>query len=235
MKLNNYINRDKKAQLAVLIDPDKFNPALVKLCDRSKVSFFLVGGSKLKKNNLNAVVLNIKKRSSKPVFIFPGDETQLSKNADGLLMLSLISGRNAEYLIGKHVRTASLIKKMKLETLPTGYILIDGKNRSSTQKVSQTNGINGNKITEIVDTALAGEMLGLRAIYLEAGSGAKKEVNQKIIKAVKRCCSIPLIVGGGINTYIKAKNAVISGANVVVVGNALEKNIYLLTEIEKAF
>lgn len=232
MKLNSYINNSGKARLAVLIDPDKFNPELVVLCNTTKVSFFLVGGSRLKKRNIDNVIRNIKKLSRKPVFIFPGDETQLSKNADGMLLLSLISGRNPEYLIGKHVRAIPKIRKWKIDTLSTGYILTQGKTLSSTQKISNTRGIKGK---EIIDTAMAGELLGMKAIYLEAGSGATREVSSKIIKSVKKACRLPLIVGGGINSYQKAKKAVISGANVVVVGNALEKNIYLLTEIQKAF
>lgn len=235
MKLNSLIKISKKPQLVVLVDPDKFNPLLIDICEKTKVSFFLVGGSKLKKNNLAKTIIEIKKRSKKPVYIFPGDETQIAKQADGLLLLSLISGRNAEYLIGKHVKSASLIKKNKLQTLGTGYILIDGQRKSSTQKITKTKGIDPKKINEIVNTALAGEQLGLQAIYLEAGSGAKTEVNSKIIKAVRANINVPLFVGGGIDSYLKSKKAIEAGANFVVIGNSLEKNINLMFEIEKAF
>ena len=235
MNLIKLIKISKKPQLVVLVDPDKFNPLLIEKADKSAVSFFLVGGSKLKKNNLSKTILEIKKRSKKPVYIFPGDETQIAKQADGLLLLSLISGRNAEYLIGKHVKTASLIKKNKIKTLATGYILIDGQRKSSTQKITKTKGLNPKNIKAIVDTALAGEQLGLQAIYLEAGSGAKTEVNSKIIKAVKANINVPLFVGGGINSYLKSKKAIEAGANFIVIGNSLEKNINLLFEIEKAF
>lgn len=233
MKLDKLITQTKNAKLVVLIDPDKFNPDLIKLCDKSKVAFFLVGGSELKKKNLSQVISSVKKISKKSVILFPGNETQISKNADGMLLLSLISGRNPDYLIGKHVKAAKTILRSKIETWSTGYILINGSKISTTQRVTKTQALKN--LDEIVNTSIAGELLGLKAIYLEAGSGAKEEVNTKIIKAVKKQISLPLFVGGGINSYLKAKKAVEAGANFVVVGNALEKNIYLLTEIEKAF
>ena len=219
----------------VLVDPDKFNPALIDLANKSNVAFFLAGGSELKKNNLSSIVSQIKKRSKKPVIIFPGNEKQICKNADGLLLLSLISGRNPEFLIGKHVKAAATIKKYKIKTIPVGYILINGSKTSTTQKVTHTKAISATDIKLISDTAIAGELLGLKAIYLEAGSGAKTQVNTRIIKAVKSVISIPLFVGGGIDSLVKAKQAVNAGADFVVVGNALEKNLYLLSEIEKAF
>ncbi len=233
MSLNKVITTNKKAQLVVLIDPDKFNSKLIDLAAKSKVAFFLVGGSELKKNNITSVVSQIKKRSKKPVYIFPGDEKQICKNADGLLLLSLISGRNPEFLIGKHVKAVSSIKKNKLKTFPVGYILVNGDKTSTTQKVTNTKAISSSKL--IIDTAIAGELLGLKAIYLEAGSGAKSQVNAKIIRSVKSNISLPLFVGGGIDSEAKAKEAIKAGANFVVVGNALEKNLYLLSEIEKAF
>lgn len=235
MNLNKIINTNKKAQLVVLVDPDKFNPKLIDLAAKSKVAFFLVGGSSLKKNNLSSVVSQIKKRSKKPVIIFPGNEKQICKNADGLLLLSLISGRNPEFLIGKHVKAVSAIKKNKLETLSVGYILIDGSKISTTQKVTGTKALSSVKTKLILDTAIAGELLGLKAIYLEAGSGAKTQVNAKLIAAVKQNIHVPLFVGGGIDSELKARAAIKAGANFVVIGNALEKNLYLLSEIEKAF
>ena len=235
MKLNKLIHKNNKSKLAVLVDPDKFNEKLIVFANKSKVAFFLVGGSRLKKNNIDLVILKIKKISKKPVILFPGDETQLSKHADGMLLLSLISGRNAEYLIGKHVKAVPGIIKMKIKTMATGYILIDGKKISSTQNISKTKPLSINSINTIVNTAIAGELMGLEAIYLEAGSGAGKAVNSKIISAVRKNIDVPLIVGGGINNYESVKKAMKAGANVIVVGNALEKNLYLLTEIEKAF
>jgi putative glycerol-1-phosphate prenyltransferase len=233
--LDKLIHNNDGAQLVVLVDPDKFNPALIDLAEKGKVSFFLVGGSELKKNNIQNVVAQIKKRSRKPVIIFPGNEKQICRNADGLLMLSLISGRNPEFLIGKHVKAAPLIKKNKLKTFPVGYILVNGERTSTTQKVTRTKALNASDKTTVINTALAGELLGLQAIYLEAGSGAKKQVNVSLVKAVKKAICVPLFVGGGIDSYTKAKQAVDAGADYVVVGNALEKNLYLLSEIEKAF
>ena len=233
MNLSKIINTNRKSQLVVLVDPDKFNPKLIDLAAKSKIAFFLVGGSELKKNNISKVVTQIKRKSKKPVLIFPGNEKQICKNADGLLLLSLISGRNAEFLIGKHVKAAPAIKKNKLKSLPVGYILIDGDRTSTTEKVTNTTAISTSKLA--TDTAIAGELLGLKAIYLEAGSGAKTQVKSNIIKSVKRNINIPLFVGGGIDSVAKAKLAIKAGANFVVVGNALEKNLYLLSKIEKAF
>jgi putative glycerol-1-phosphate prenyltransferase len=235
MSLNKIINTNKKAQLVVLVDPDKFNPELIELAAKSKAAFFLVGGSELKKNNISTIVSQIKKCTRKPVLIFPGNEKQICKNADGLLLLSLISGRNAEFLIGKHVKAVAAIKKNKLETFPVGYILVNGNRASTTQKVTRTKALSSSKTKLILDTAIAGELLGLKAIYLEAGSGAKTQVNSKIITAIKKNIHVPLFVGGGIDSELKAKLAIKAGADFVVVGNALEKNLYLLSEIEKAF
>jgi putative glycerol-1-phosphate prenyltransferase len=235
MKLNKLISRNAKPKLVLLIDPDKYNPELIKLSVKYPVAFFLVGGSELKKDNLTEVIKSIKKISKKPVIIFPGDEKQISKDADGLLLLSLISGRNAEYLIGKHVKAASIIKQTGIATMSTGYILINGEKISTTQKITKTKAINSRATKLITDTAIAGELLGLHAIYLEAGSGARITVNSKNIKAVKKLTNLPLIVGGGIDSLAKAKKVADSGANYVVIGNALEKNISLLSEIAKAF
>ena len=235
MSLNKIINTNKKAKLVILIDPDKFNPKLIDMANKNKVAFFLVGGSKLKKNNIAEVVSEIKRRTKKPVLIFPGSEKQICKNADGLLLLSLISGRNPEFLIGKHVKAAAAIKKNNINTLPVGYILIEGSRTSATQKVTNTKAISASNTKLIIDTAVAGELLGLKAIYLEAGSGSKTQVRTKIITSVKKNISLPLFVGGGIDSELKAKQAIKAGADYVVVGNALEKNLYLLSEIEKAF
>lgn len=234
MKLGDLIPVRKK-HFVILIDPDKYNPALVEKADKGPVSFFLVGGSRLKKNNLGSVIKSIRQRSSKPVIIFPGDETQVSRHADALLLLSLISGRNAEYLIGKHVKAAKRIKSAGLKALPTGYILVDGDRTSTTQKITGTGTLKSSDILSITSTALAGEQLGMQAIYLEAGSGAKKSVPASVIKAVKKNTSLTLFVGGGIDSGKKALEALKAGADCVVVGNALEKNLNLLPEIEKAF
>lgn len=223
----------KKAQLAVLIDPDKFNPELVSVCNTCSVSYFFVGGSRLEKGNVQRTIAAIKKISKIPVIIFPGDETQLSAKADALLFLSLLSGRNAEYLIGKQVLAAPVIKKKKLECIPTAYILVNGGRKSETQQVTGTKPLSSLK--EIIHTAQAGELLGMKLIYLEAGSGARAQISAGIIGKVKSSVAIPVLTGGGIDSAAKARSAVKAGADIVVVGNALETNIGLIKEISAIF
>jgi len=225
----------KKPLLAVLIDPDKFNPALVKLANTVPVSCFLVGGSRLELGNIHKTVSAIKRLSSIPVVLFPGDETQLTARADGLFLPSLLSGRNAEYLIGKQVLMAPIIRRMHLPVLPMAYLLLDGKRVSSTQKVTHTSPLGVKQLGRIRHTVLAAQQLGFQLLYLEAGSGARNSVPPAVIKAVKNTSSLPLIVGGGVDSAAKAKKLVNAGANMVVVGNALEKNVYLLTEISACF
>lgn len=224
-----------KIMLAVLIDPDKFNPELIRLANKSKVSCFLVGGSKLEKGDLNTTVKAIKKLSDIPIVLFPGDETQLTKEADGLLLLSLLSGRNPDYLIEKHITAAPLIKKMKLPYLPTAYLLIDGGRISVTQEVTNTLPLNPAEPRYIINTCLAAEQLGFKAIYLEAGSGASTNISPGLIRKIKTQVGTPLIVGGGIDSPSKVKSVMAAGANMIVVGNALEKNVSLLTSISACF
>ena len=226
--------KKKSCLLAVLIDPEKFNEQVV-----AEASFiadmFFVGGSTLKKGEINHAVKQIKKITSLPVVIFPGDSHQIDGNADAILFLSLISGRNPDYLIGKQVESAHIIKQKKLEAIPTGYILVEGERKSTTEKVSKTKPIAAKEIDMVVKTAIAGEMLGKKLIYLEAGSGAKSTIPKNMIKKVKRNISIPLIVGGGIDSKEKAKKVKEAGADIIVVGNALEKNIHLLQELKNLF
>lgn len=224
-----------RAQLAVLIDPDKFNPELISLANLCNVSYFFIGGSTLKKNNFNIVLSYIKKHSKVPLVIFPGDEKQLSAKADAVLFLSLLSGRNPDYLIGKQILAAPFIKKKKLECIPTAYILVGGGKKSTTQKVTKTQPLSEKRIAPIVHTAIAGELLGFKTIYLEAGSGAKTTINSKIIKAVKSEITVPLIVGGGIDTPQKVTEVLKSGADIVVIGNALETDIYLIKKLSSLF
>ncbi|MCE3228406.1 MAG: Geranylgeranylglyceryl phosphate synthase [Bacteroidetes bacterium] len=235
MKFDKFVKQlnSSKPLLAVLVDPDKFNPEVIRLSNENKVNCFLVGGSGLKTNNISQVITEIKKISKIPVVLFPGDETQLTKQADGLLLLSLLSGRNPEYLIEKHVRAAPLIHKLKLSHLPTAYLLLEGGNTSTTQKITGTTPLSSQ--SKIIFTSLAGEQLGFKAIYLEAGSGAKKTISAGLIKKIKKTISIPLIVGGGIDSEKKATELISAGANMIVVGNALEKNSALIHEISKAF
>lgn len=227
------LKKTTHTQLIILIDPDKYNPGLVKIANDCKVAYIFVGGSSLQNNSFEKTVKSIKSLTKIPVIIFPGDETQISKHADGILILSLLSGRNPEYLIGKHVKAASKIKASKLLTIPVGYILIDGDKKSTTQKVTRTKPLSTTK--EIIETAIAGELLGKQLIYLEAGSGASKPLNTSLIKKVKTSITIPLIIGGGINSVIKVKNILSSAPDYMVVGNALEKNPDLLMEINKLF
>lgn len=234
-KLIKKLNASKKPLLAVLIDPDKFDPELIHLANKSKTACFLVGGSELEKGDVTKTILEIKKISKIPVILFPGNEAQLSRSADGLLLLSLLSGRNPDYLISKHITAAPIIKKMKLAYLPTAYLLIDGGAVSTTQKVTNTLPLNPKNKTNIINTALAAEQLGFKAVYLEAGSGAKKTITSPLIKSIKKEITLPLIVGGGLDSVKKVREVINSGASMVVIGNALEKNVFLLTEISKCF
>lgn len=227
------LKKTTHTQLIILVDPDKYNPGLIKLANSCKVAYIFVGGSQLKDASFEKTIRSIKSITRIPVIIFPGDETQVSKYADSILILSLLSGRNAEYLIGKHVKAAAKIRASKLETIPTGYILVDGAKVSTTQKITKTRPLSSKK--EIIETAIAGELLGKQLIYLEAGSGAQKTLHSSIIKDVKKNISIPLVVGGGIDSVTKAKNILSSNPDYMVIGNALEKSPDLLTDISKLF
>lgn len=238
MKFNTLVKkiaRTEKPLLAVLIDPDKFNTELVRLANSCAVFCFLVGGSRLESGNVDKTIAAIKKLSDIPVILFPGDETQLSPKADGLFLPSLLSGRNPDYLIGKQVIMAPLIRKMKLNVLPMAYLLLDGSKASATQRVTNTAPLDMAGTEHIVSTAIAAEQLGFQLLYLEAGSGAKSTVPGSLIRQVKKQVSLPIIVGGGINSVQRAKQAAASGASLVVVGNALEKNVYLLHDISRYF
>jgi len=229
------IDKKKKGikSFAVLIDPDKVDDLgnvvkLVNLCVENKVDYIFVGGSLIVNDNFSNVISTIKSNSNIPTIIFPGNNIQIDPSADAILFLSLISGRNPDMLIGQHVLSAPILKRSKLEVIPTGYMLINSGNQTSASYMSNTTPIPGNKPTIASSTAMAGEMLGLQMIYLDAGSGANEPVSQKIISNVKRCIDIPLIVGGGINSIGKANNAIEAGADLIVIGNAIEKNQSLL-------
>lgn len=225
------LNKTSDTQLIILIDPDKYNPALLDLANRSRVSYIFFGGSSLKKNNFRKVLKDIKSRTSIPVIIFPGDEKQVSALADGILMLSLLSGRNAEYLIGKHVNAAASIRAAKIPVIPTAYILVDGGKPSTTQKITRTTPLKYKK--DILNTVMAGELLGKKLIYLEAGSGAKKTLGHQLIQQVKAHTSLPLVIGGGIDSLKKAALLIAAKPDYIVVGNALEKNPAFLTELNE--
>lgn len=225
------IERKKQGHksLAVLIDPDKVTrescAKLVNYAIESKVDYFFVGGSLIADGQLSETIGTIKEISeSIPVIIFPGSNLHIDESADAILLLSLISGRNPELLIGQHVVAAPILKKSKLEVLSTGYMLIDGGNSTTVSYISNTTPIPSNKPEIALCTAMAGEMLGMKLIYLDGGSGALNPVDSAVIKAVSNEISLPLIVGGGINTEQKVIDALEGGADVVVVGTGIEKN-----------
>jgi putative glycerol-1-phosphate prenyltransferase len=227
--------RNGKKSLALLIDPDKHSPGsleeIVCLAAEVKVDFIFFGGSFVQSEMANEFVSNIKEMLQAPVIIFPGNQMSVCEQADGILYLSLISGRNSEFLIGRHVITAPLIKRSGLEVLPTGYMLIDSGAPTAVEYMSNTSPIPRHQHDIAVATAMAGEMLGLKLLYLEGGSGAKHPVPLEMIKKVAKNVSIPLIVGGGINTADMLDEVFISGADLVVVGNAIEKNPSLILDM----
>jgi len=179
-----------------------------------------------------ALVIEIKKHTQLPLLLFPGDVGQITNQADALLFLSLISGRNPDYLIGKHVQAISKLKNSNLEIISTGYILIENGKQTAVQRVTNTAPLQNNNIQLIADTATAGELLGMKLIYLEAGSGALQPVSKKIIEKVKTNISIPLIVGGGIRNLKQLKQAYQAGADLVVIGTAFEDDESFFEELQ---
>ena len=215
----------EKKLLAVLIDPDKFNAASAEDFLRklpAVTTHLFVGGSKVRAGKTEEVVIALKESSELPIVLFPGDHSQITNAADALLFLSLISGRNPEFLIEQQVRSVGKLRNTSMEIIPTGYILVDGGNSSSVEKVSKTRPLLQEQLEFIVDTALAGKYSGKKMIYLEAGSGAKKPVGPDIISAVKSEVRIPLIVGGGIRSTAGLQAAFEAGADLVVIGTAFE-------------
>lgn len=228
-----------KKLFALLIDPDKHTHASIEqlmmdLNGKPGPDVILVGGSLLF-NGVATIISIIKKHTEIPVFLFPGSVLHVTENADGILLLSLISGRNPEYLIGNHVQAAPMIKKAGLEVIPTGYILVNSGVNTSVAYMSNTAPIPYEKNDIAVATALAGEMLGLQMIYLEAGSGAQNPIAPEMISAVKSNTTIPLIVGGGIKTLQQLEQTLKAGADMVVVGTAAEKNHHIITDFASFF
>lgn len=227
LRLNN------KKGLAVLIDPDCCDNliTLVEIANTNHVTTFFVGGSLLTSDSLEETLNTIKKHSSIPCYIFPGNTNQISNQADGILFLSLISGRNPDYLIGQHVTAAPLLKQTNIDVLPTGYMLIDGGKPTSVSYMSNTNPIPYDKPNIAGATALAGEYLGLQTIYMEAGSGAQNCISEQMVSSVKNQISIPLIIGGGIKNINTANAILNAGADLIVVGNHLEKKPEFIKEL----
>lgn len=222
---------------AVLLDPDKLDDVIfdniLKLSVEHHVDYFFLGGSLLSKYNLPEIVARIKLKTQIPVILFPGGYLQVEPTADAILLLSLISGRNADFLIGQHVIAAPIIKQSKLEVLPTGYMLVDCGKQTTVSYISNTTPLPHDKPSIAASTALAGEMLGLKLMYLDGGSGAQKPIDPRMIAVVKKTTSCPLIVGGGLNTPGKAIAALEAGADLIVVGTGIEESADLLTEVGK--
>ena len=227
-----------KKSFAVLIDPDKVNDAniehLIKLAVEAKVDYFLVGGSLVISSYLDDCVQLIKKNCSIPTILFPGSPSQVSKYADALLYLSLISGRNADLLIGQHVISAPVVKQSGLEIMPTGYMVVDGGAPTTVSYISNAAPIPADKNEIAMCTAMAGQMLGMKLIYMDAGSGAKRAITESMIQKVASCIEVPLIIGGGIIEPEKAYLNCKAGADVIVVGNAIEKDSSLIKEMAAA-
>lgn len=235
---NNILEAKQKKQklLAVLIDPDKIDinhiPEFFHKVHQSVITHVFVGGSTDAENKMEMVVETIKIHTHLPVLIFPGSHEQITEKADGLLFLSLLSGRNPKYLIEQQILSVSKLINTSLEIIPTGYILIDGGVETAVQRVSETQPISQEQHQTILHTAMAGQFSGKKLIYLEAGSGAKKMVNPTIIKEVSKTLEIPLIVGGGIRSKEQLNNAFDAGADLVVIGTAFEENEMFLSELK---
>jgi phosphoglycerol geranylgeranyltransferase len=227
-----------KKQFAVLIDPDKLDAkqvsSIAELALKAKVDYFFIGGSLLINNSLDTCINTLKKETSIPVVLFPGNNMQLSYRADGILFLSLISGRNAEMLIGRHVIAAPYLRLSSLEILSTGYMLIESGRPTTVSYMSNSFPIPADKVDIACCTAMAGEMLGMKLIFMDAGSGALNPISEKMIQGVSSSISIPLIVGGGIRTPELALTNCKAGSDITVIGNAIEKDAGLITEIGAA-
>jgi len=224
----------KSKIFCLLIDPENHTHSsllrLVEEADQAHADFILIGGSLLSQT-LDQSIRMIKENTGIPVVLFPGSLMQVSPHADGILFLSLISGRNPDLLIGNHVLAANMVRKSGLEVIPTGYILIGGEGVSSVEYISNTKPIPAQKTDLITATALAGELLGQRLIYLESGSGAAQPVHPQIIREVKKHVALPLAVGGGLQTPDDVHRICLAGADVVVVGNALEKDPLMIRDM----
>lgn len=224
-------------QLAFLIDPDKFQLSQITelrlLLKKVRPDLLLVGGSLISVDT-NHFISELKKYINLPIILYPGSSSQICKEADAILFLSLLSGRNPEFLISHHVTAAPLIKANNIEAISTGYILVDGGCSTSVQYISQTQPIPATKSDIAVATALAGQYMGMKMIYMDAGSGAQNPISKSMVSAVKAQIDIPLMIGGGLRTVETIKQACKAGADIIVVGNALEQDLALLTDFYDA-
>ncbi|MFN3917542.1 MAG: geranylgeranylglyceryl/heptaprenylglyceryl phosphate synthase [Flavobacteriales bacterium] len=237
LNLDIYFN-EKSKKLAILVDPDRLFDegkiiSFIQKVNASSIDLILFGGSLLTTAHFDLTLSKLKANLKKPLIIFPGHHIQISKEADGLLFLSLISGRNADFLIGQHVVAAPFIKSLGISVIPTGYILVDGGKPTTASYISNTTPIPNNKPEIAASTAIAGELLGLKLIYLDAGSGAEIPVSEIMISKVKENTTIPLIVGGGIRDLSFIQKAWNAGADCVVVGTAIEENEAFFNELTK--
>ena len=231
--IKNNQNKQTKKLLLPLIDPDKLDEQrlsqLSAILKNHSVPFVVVGGS-LISCPIAPVIETLKTKLNLPVILYPGHPSHIVQEADGIFLLSMISGRNPDLLIGHHVAAAPQLHRLNLEIIPTGYMLIDGGCSTSVEYISQTRPIPANKTDIAVATAMAGEMLGLRLIYMDAGSGALNAISSEMIAAVKKAISVPLLIGGGIRTPEQLKSAYSAGADMIIVGNVLEKEPLLLDQ-----
>ena len=215
--------------LAILLDPDKLDlenlSHLILKINKSPATHIFVGGSSFNGTNLNELITKLKSKINLPFLLFPGNPSQISDKADAILFLTLLSGRNPDYLIEHQVNAVPILKKTNLEIIPTGYILIESGQETAVSRVSKTKPLNRKNPNYVLQTAQAGEMLGKKLIYLEAGSGAKKTVPLEMIALVSLNTSIPLLVGGGINNKKGIEKAYEAGADIVVIGTAFELDL----------
>jgi phosphoglycerol geranylgeranyltransferase len=225
-----------KGQIAILIDPEKSNKEndlinLIRKAEIAEIDYFFIGGSTVTKTDFEKVISILKNNTNIPLIIFPGSSQQISEKADAILYLSLISGRNPDYLIGQHVDSANELYEMNIEVIPTGYILIDGGNKSSVAYVSQTTPIPRDQMNIATKTAIAGVLQGKQVIYFDAGSGAKKTIPIEMIKNIQKL-NVPIIVGGGIKKIETINEYKNSGVNVIVLGNHIENNIDFVLDLK---
>ena len=232
------LRSQQKKAFAVLIDPDKVSILQVSniatLCNQALVDYVFIGGSLMVSQHLDECIQAFKANSDIPVILFPGSPSQVSRYADALFYLSLISGRNAELLIGAHVVSAPMVKASGLEIISTGYMVIDGGSATTVSYMSHSAPIPHDKDDIAICTAMAGEMQGKHVLYMDAGSGANRPISESMIQRVSASTSIPLIVGGGITEPEKAYLNCQAGADIIVVGNAIEKDVSLIKEISSA-
>lgn len=232
------LKKEEKSGFAVLVDPDKVSPSdmifLAKLCEDADVDYIFMGGSLLVDHQLNACIQRFKEESNIPIILFPGSPAQVTSYADALLYLSLISGRNPELLIGQHVISAPAVKASGLEVISTGYMVIDGGAPTTVSYISNSSPIPANKSDIALCTAWAGELQGKHIIYMDAGSGARVPISGEMIHKVSSNIDIPLVVGGGIKTPEKVYENCKAGANIIVVGNAIERDPMLIKDLAQA-